>query len=140
MRRRRYIPTPPTTPRASREPAIERRGNALELESLLPVVNKPRQYLHFWSTPEAFADHVFQIDRHTAWMASAWRTTDKRCEVTGVRSMAEALNMARAGWPEGASQAARVRDSINAAHPFGPRLVRWSVAGAYPDVARALSG
>ena len=74
---------------------------------------------------------------NAAWDQQAW-TLSKR--ITGVDNMIEAFDMCRDGWPEGAARVARMRDRINTAHPIGPRLVHWDIAGAYPSVARALAG
>lgn len=55
-------------------------------------------------------------------------------------SMADALRMARDGWPEGAETARKLHDGITASLPERRRLARFDVAGTVPSVPRALAG
>ena len=58
----------------------------------------------------------------------------------GTASMAEAIAMARDGWPEGAERARKLRDGLAASLPVRNRMVRYDVAGSVPDVRRHLGG
>lgn len=113
-------------------------GNAAELSEILPTVKHAKQFRSLWSNPETLAADV--IARGEGWHAETWGQGRSRKEFTGVDSMREAANLVRYGWAEGAQRAARLRDRINAANPHGPRMVRYDVAGAFPVVARAVSG
>lgn len=55
-------------------------------------------------------------------------------------SMANALRMARDGWPEGAETARKLHDGITASMPERRKLARYDVAGAFPNIPRALAG
>lgn len=65
-----------------------------------------------------------------------WNDTDRNRGA----SMADAIAMARLGWPEGAEQARKLHAGIMAALPERKRLAAYSVAGAVPHVARAIAG
>jgi hypothetical protein len=67
----------------------------------------------------------------STWNDDAW---------SGTQTMRDALTLAHDGWKEGAEQAQKLRDGINAARPHAPKLARYDVAGAVPNVARALAG
>jgi len=54
--------------------------------------------------------------------------------------MSAALKMARTGWPEGIAKADRLRNKILANKPITPKAVKYSIAGAYPNVPRAIAG
>jgi hypothetical protein len=112
------------------------RGNAPELRDLITGVKAPRQFWTLFNTPEALADYVAGAKGY--YDDSAWKRDD--VSFYGTRSMAESVDLAKQGWPEGADNANRLRDRINAANPIGPRVIRYDVAGAYPSVPRALSG
>ena len=55
-------------------------------------------------------------------------------------SRTDADRMARDGWQDGAKRAAALRERLSIERPRTPKLARWDVAGAVPNVARALSG
>jgi len=117
-------------------------GNDSGLRSLLPVITGKGKiqatvsHAHFTS-PESLCQHVEAIKESDCWTRDAW---DKDFKFNGTYDMEHAIRLCRTGWPEGADKASKLRDKINAANPTGPRLARWDVAGAYPSVARALSG
>src|ERR1700692_1347591 len=100
-------------------------GDAQELRELFPdLTGYAKQNLAFYSSPEALADHCASVKQLNCWNTSAW-TNDK--EFTGSRSMGEAVQMAKDGWPEGADRVAKLRDKINAAHPQAKRFAKWDV-------------
>lgn len=55
-------------------------------------------------------------------------------------SIDEAFRLAREGWPEGAKIAEALRDRIALDRPQAPRTVRYDVAGALPNIPRAIAG
>lgn len=117
---------------------VERRGNAGELESLLPLPSHSKLWLSLWGSPEALAGHVASMGKgESNWCCSAWTNSEG---FTGSSSMKAALKMCRDGWPEGAARVETLRDKILAASPIERRYKRFSVAGAMPDVPRYLSG
>lgn len=116
-----------------RENGRIRRGNALYLERYVPGMN----YSSNWESPESFARYIQALNSNEAWHKSAW---EKGGDFAGSRSMDESLEMARTGWPEGAAMASRVRDRVLAANPVRKQPARYDVAGAYPNVARAVAG
>lgn len=60
---------------------------------------------------------------------------------TGTRNMAEAVNLARAGWPEGrAKMLAALSLAAAATAPRQAMKTRYDVAGEAPDVGRYLAG
>lgn len=119
---------------------IKDAGNAGELRDLLPDPdNISTLYRSYWASPEALASAVAAMgDGRHNWTKGAWDPTRER--FFGSANMGRALEMCRAGWPEGAARVERLRDRIIARHPTGPRIVKWDVAGAVPSVARALAG
>lgn len=71
-----------------------------------------------------------------AWDDTAWNDENKFRGGT----MAQAIKLARDGWPEGAVEARKLHSGIVASLPERRRLARYGVAGAVPNVARALAG
>lgn len=114
------------------------KGNAAELNEILPAVKHDKQFRSLWSNPETMAADI--LAKGEGWHYDTWGQGHDRKSFTGVNSMREAVELVRNGWQDGAACAARLRDKINAAHPMGPRMVRHDVAGAFPVVARAVAG
>lgn len=116
-------------------------GDAQDMAEHFPAITFTRAHVrHSFSSPETFADW---LDKNGA--RHAWITTDRIEELAdaadcGGCNTRDAIKLALAGWAEGAEQAARLRDKITAANPNGPRLARWDIAGAYPNMPRALAG
>lgn len=112
-------------------------GNNPALASTLPALwHDVISHAHF-SSPEALCAFVESKPESSYWEDTA--IGDDR-KFTGTSSLQQALKLCRDGWPEGAARVAKLRDKIIASNPIAPRLSRWDVAGAYPSVARALSG
>lgn len=108
-------------------------GNAKELNDLIPGFD----YHSAWDTPEAFSRHVEAMDKKEAWSDAGW---DGDMHFTGTKNMDEALLLAAEGWKEGATRVERLRSGILAANPTLPKVIKFSLAGSYPDVPRAISG
>lgn len=112
----------------------------MELESVLP---KPKDkhtkvFRGYWSSPERMAREVKTWDRNKAWHQSGWQTDDP--DWRGSRSMEETLSLAEEGWEEGRVKASRLQNRIRAKNPIMLKRKQFSVAGASPDVPRAISG
>lgn len=108
-------------------------GDALQLNDLFPI----NGYHSTWESPEAFSRYIKSLDKTQAWSQDAW---DSGSEGFYGATMAEALTMSEKGWAEGGDMLDRISKKINADHPVGPRLIKFGIAGAIPDVPRAVSG
>jgi hypothetical protein len=114
------------------------KGNAPELAALVAPVTQRKAVISCWNTPEALAascetPHGWgNDDGVTLWSGGhdSWAGG----------SMAQAIQLCREGWQEGADKAAKLRDKINAANPVARRMVRFDVAGGVPNIPRALAG
>lgn len=71
-----------------------------------------------------------------AWDDTAWDGSNAFRGGTA----ANAVTLARQGWPNGAERARALHDGIQAAMPSRPTLGRFDVAGAVPSIPRALAG
>lgn len=124
----------------AKEKQVKVVGDAPELQDIVPAFQADKDRNKFfwscWSSPEAFAKGMGELNPKTAWHDSPWKGED------GFHgpSMTNAIEMARKGWQDGAERAEKIRDKINAAHPHMKQFVRWGIAGAYPNVARAVAG
>lgn len=113
-------------------------GDAQELREVIPELTGYDRFSYaFYSSPEALADHAKKTSKESCWASSPWTNSQS---FTGTKDMTQACKMAADGWPEGAEIVARLRDKINAMHPFTRQLSRYGVAGAYPNVPRYLAG
>lgn len=111
-------------------------GNTGALRGVIPQVPSADDMsrAHF-TNPESLCAYVESIkNRHAG---QAW---DNASRFRGTRDIGHAIELCRQGWPEGAAQAARLRDKINAANPVRRKLNAWDIGGAYPSVPRALAG
>jgi hypothetical protein len=54
--------------------------------------------------------------------------------------MEDTINQARYGWPEGAETASKIRDRVLAENPVRKEPIKYGIAGAYPNVPRAVAG
>lgn len=108
-------------------------GDAPYLAHCLPDFD----YLSCWSSPEALAGYINSKSPREAWHGTGW-SGDER--FTGTKSMAEAVELARKGWPEGAERVSRIRDYVSAANPIRKNPVRYGIAGTVPSVPRAVAG
>lgn len=108
-------------------------GNAKEIVDLIPGFT----YHSAWDSPEAFARHIEAANKKEAWCKAGW---DEGADFTGTNNMEEALDLAANGWREGADRIEGFRDKILAMKPTHPKTIKYSLAGAYPDVVRAISG
>jgi hypothetical protein len=108
-------------------------GNAKELNDLIP---KPT-WSSTWDSPEAFGRHIASLDKKKAWSDAGWSGDKDFC---GTEDMDEALRLSQNGWKEGVAGIERLRTKILAMNPTHPKIKKYSIAGSYPDVARAVSG
>lgn len=109
-------------------------GNAAQIAHLI----KGRHYHSTWSSPEAFARYIQKADKKTAWNDSGWYLGN--AEWSGTETMDEALDLALNGWKEGAEKVEKLINKIHALHPIRKKPVKYAMAGALPDVPRAVSG
>lgn len=91
-----------------------------------------------WSSPESFAKYIKSLDQNKAWHNSGWEKGDKQWK--GSDNMEETLDLVEEGWQEGAEQVEKLRERIEAAHPIALRMRKHGIAGAYPNVPRAIAG
>lgn len=100
--------------------------------------------MHFASLADATAtfpatERDLANKRPDAWCKPGFLFNPRESQWSGA-SHADTVRMVRNGWSEGADRARKVRDGIIALAPIAPRLARYDVAGACPDVRRALAG
>lgn len=113
-------------------------GDSPDLDRLLPKSSRHRKTMRsFWSSPEVFADHIASLDVKAAWHDSAW---DDDNGFRGTKSMEEAIALAKEGWKEGRAKVSRLMGKILAANPIRIKPVRYGIAGAVPNVPRAIAG
>lgn len=108
-------------------------GNAKEIVDLIPGFT----YHSAWDSPEAFARHIEALNKEEAWCRAGW---EEGGDFTGTNNMKEAITLAAEGWREGADRIEGFRDKILAMKPTHLKTIKYSLAGAYPDVVRAISG
>lgn len=85
-------------------------------------------------------DALAHAERRKAWpghMCSSLRTD--RPFFHGTPDWPSALQLARYGWPEGRALLRKASAAMPKA-AIRDRVLQWDVAGAYPDVARAVAG
>jgi hypothetical protein len=111
------------------------KGNADDVRHMFKPLNKREQF-HCFASVEAFAKHVKGTPE--GWHDSAHESGNK--DWRGTETMAEAINLAVNGWREGADKAAKLREKISALKPSARRLIKYSVAGATPNIPRYLAG
>lgn len=111
------------------------RGNAPDLKELFPG----QTYSSFWDSPEALARDIGQVKRGDCWTHSAYDPA-RNGEFYGTPTMEHALHLAMKGWTEGANLIEETRRKIQALRPKGPRMIKYGIAGAYPNVPRAVAG
>lgn len=114
-------------------------GNAPELLDLIPAFTHRDQYAECFNSPESFAAHIEgRAAAGDSWYQDYYEAGSVQFRQSA--SLQEAADLCRNGWPDGARRVSELRDKINAANPMGPRLIKWSVAGAYPSIPRYLAG
>lgn len=113
-------------------------GNANYLQD---VLDKPpvevNSYQAFYSSPEYLATEVENWNPKNAWTDSAWDTDS---DFYGCKDMPTAIQLARYGWREGVTQIHKIQRLIAAAYPTKKAPVKYGVAGAFPNVPRAIAG
>lgn len=116
-------------------------GDNPALSDVLPALPHDTQSHAFFSTPEAMANYIEERTAiHTAWDKTAWDEERGAGGFCGTPNMLAALKLCRDGWQDGATTVARIREKIMIENPQRAEYARWDVAGAYPSVARAVSG
>lgn len=144
-KRRRFQPRHPAYPAydSSPEPTGPTQyritGDAQHLRPIVPAPKNDaaRVSLAFYSSPESLAQHVADTPQSSCWYHSAWTNSEK---FAGSPDMESAIRMAREGWPEGAERAASLRDKVSVSVPVERRARTFAVAGAFPNVQRAIAG
>lgn len=124
-------------PKNYKTPTDENRiGDAGFISDLLPI----RDYASSWSSPKAFAEHIESLDRSKAWHKSGWGDDEDDDDDWSGGSMTDALRLIKEGWREGADRIDSLRRVIQAILPRTPKLSKFSVAGAVPNIPRAIAG
>lgn len=93
-----------------------------------------------WKSPESFARNIRGKKEREAWHEAGWRVGSDGDDWSGTKNMQDALDLAENGWKKGAEDVENMKRRIDAVHPVSPRLVRHSVAGVTPNIARAVAG
>lgn len=114
-------------------------GNATELTQLIPnfTENNGNYWHSAWESPESFAAYMRNTSPSTAWYSGPYTDND---EFYGGKTFQEAVDMAVNGWPEGSQIIDEVRNHILTLNPMLVKPIAYSVAGAYPNVPRAIAG
>lgn len=108
-------------------------GDAKEIGDYIPG----RSYHAAFSSLEAFTRHIEGLDEKQAWDKSGWEPGKS---FAGTENMADCLKLAKEGWHEGAETIERVRAKIQSVRPQLAQFVKYGIAGALPDVPRAVAG
>lgn len=116
-----------------REGGRVRKGDALYLERYVPGM----KYSSSWESPESFAKYIEGLSRKDAWHDSGW---EKSGDFSGSKCMEDTIAQARYGWPEGAAAATKIRDRVLAENPVRKEPIKYGMAGAFPNVPRAIAG
>lgn len=112
-------------------------GNAPHMQEFVTRMSEPTQLWSFWSDAETLAAHVL-ANAEKAWKDGP--TTINNDDFYGTQTLSDAVQLAKTGWPEGATRAAYLRDRIVANSPMARSLTRYGMAGARPSVPRYLAG
>jgi hypothetical protein len=100
--------------------------------------DRRKQFRSSWSSPEAFAAHIQDMDGSSWYDSNVWKNCDK--SFSGVDNLQEAIDMAFQGWAEGGVICEKTRGYIQALNPISPKLVKYGIAGTTPNVPRAIAG
>lgn len=137
-RKKKKDPGPYSAPSERKREVLENghvhQGDGKQLNEFVPGYN----FSSTWDSPEAFSRHIQSIDRSKSWYDAGYEKGEG--EWAGSESMEATVKLAQEGWKEGAEQVERVRDYITALHPTAKRPKKHSIAGAYPNVPRAVAG
>lgn len=99
---------------------------------------KDKNFRSYWSSPEKFAAGLANIKDQNHWHNSGWDRDTSGWH--GTKTFDEAVDLVHTGWKEGATKASRLLDRIMAKHPLQKRPKQFGIAGAFPDVPRAIAG
>lgn len=116
-----------------REGGRVRKGNALYLERYVPGM----KYSSCWESPESFAKYIEGLNRKGGWHDAGWSEDG---DFAGSKCMDDTIGQARYGWPEGAEAASKIRDRVLAENPVRKEPIKYGIAGAFPNVPRAIAG
>lgn len=116
-----------------REGGHVRIGDALYLERYV----RGCKHSSCWESPESFAKYIESLNQRNAWHPSGW---EKGEDFSGSKCMEDTINQCRYGWPEGAAAAAKIRDRVLAENPVRKEPIKYGIAGAFPNVPRAIAG
>lgn len=97
--------------------------------------------LHRFESVREFADESEALKPSPAWVKGEWvlesnLESPHHSEFTGADTYAHAVDIARAGWPEGLAAMQAARATMPRANATGAAR-DYDVAGMYPDAARA---
>lgn len=107
-------------------------GDAPDLVEMMPKVDHHAAF----SSLNALAEHVARIDKGSAWHNAAWDLDS----FYGSESMEHTLDLALNGWEEGVAGVESMRKLVEAKRPPSFRPAKFCIAGAYPNVPRAVAG
>lgn len=116
-------------------------GNAEHLQYVLPKIdqNKFNKVYHsYYSSPETLVKRIQGMKEKDAWHASGWEAGNK--QFYGTDKMEQAIDLALNGWNEGVHKTEEMYRKIMVANPLQKKPIRYGVAGAYPNVPRAIAG
>lgn len=123
-------------------PQVREIGDAPNITRILGhEAYKDKTYYSSWSSPEAFARHIQDMDGDKSWYAShgsVWKEANE--SFSGVSSIAEALDLCRNGWKEGGETIEKTRGYIRALNPLVNKPIKYAIAGSTPNVPRAIAG
>lgn len=121
-------------------PPVSEIGDAPDLTRLMrSETNNGPTVIASWSSLEVFASQ-FKGDNGAKWWARSNVRNDWSPGFNGADSFDEALDLAIHGWAEGGETIERTRGYIRALNPLSPRMIKYGIAGATPNVPRAIAG
>lgn len=121
-------------------PAVREIGDAPHITRLLKHKPTVKTFYSSWSSPEAFADHIGDINPSSVWYTGDNIWNDCTKSFVGVDSLGEAIDLCVNGWKEGGETIEKTRGYIQALNPVLPKPLKYAIAGSTPNVPRAIAG
>lgn len=108
-------------------------GNSPNLNDLVPDLT----WHSTWKSVESYARYVEGLSSAKAWSTAGWRYGE---DFHGTKTMKEALHLAQNGWKEGIDRIDKISKMISALNPILTKPISYGIAGATPNVPRAIAG
>ena len=130
-------------------PIVSKRGGEIFPASSLVVIpsgpapkirGNPAIQAHVFGSGVEFCETIPRDGRVRAWHQQTWDTSEDREAFTGTKSMEAAKSLFLDPPKDLRDQAEAAGKSLTVGQPMRQKMQSWNIAGAYPSVARSLSG